>query len=311
LKSFISPKIIFIVGATAVGKTDVALEIAKHLPCEIVSCDAMQVYQDVSIASSKPTLDERKAVVHHVLDMVSVEKKFDVSLFNQAARSAIDKILKSQKYPLVVGGSGMYMQVLLDGIFEVGGQDVSVRKKLEDRLMQEGAETLYAELQSVDPQAAAKIHVQDTRRIVRALEVFQITQVPISQLQKKRSGLWQHYPVVVFGLNRLRTELYQRINARVERMWEEGLLEEVRAIKDRSLSLTAQRIIGVREVLDYLQGRCDLQKAKELMKMNTRRLAKRQLTWFRKDQRIHWLAIDQKDDAAVVAQKILKEMNSI
>jgi tRNA dimethylallyltransferase len=185
LKSFISPKIIFIVGATAVGKTDVALEIAKHLPCEIVSCDAMQVYQDVSIASSKPTLDERKAVVHHVLDMVSVEKKFDVSLFNQAARSAIDKILKSQKYPLVVGGSGMYMQVLLDGIFEVGGQDVSVRKKLEDRLMQEGAETLYAELQSVDPQAAAKIHVQDTRRIVRALEVFQITQVPISQLQKK------------------------------------------------------------------------------------------------------------------------------
>jgi tRNA dimethylallyltransferase len=116
---------------------------------------------------------------------------------------------------------------------------------------------------------------------------------------------------VVFGLNRLRTELYQRINARVERMWEEGLLEEVRAIKDRSLSLTAQRIIGVREVLDYLQGRCDLQKAKELMKMNTRRLAKRQLTWFRKDQRIHWLAIDQKDDAAVVAQKILKEMNSI
>lgn len=311
MKSFISPKIIFIVGATAVGKTDVALEIAKHLPCEIVSCDAMQVYQDVSIASSKPTLDERKAVVHHVLDMVSVEKKFDVSLFNQAARSAIDKILKSQKYPLVVGGSGMYMQVLLDGIFEVGGQDVSVRKKLEDRLMQEGAETLYAELQSVDPQAAAKIHVQDTRRIVRALEVFQITQVPISQLQKKRSGLWQHYPVVVFGLNRLRTELYQRINARVERMWEEGLLEEVRAIKDRSLSLTAQRIIGVREVLDYLQGRCDLQKAKELMKMNTRRLAKRQLTWFRKDQRIHWLAIDQKDDAAVVAQKILKEMNSI
>lgn len=311
MKSFISPKIIFIVGATAVGKTDVALEIAKHLPCEIVSCDAMQVYQDVSIASSKPTLDERKAVVHHVLDMVSVEKKFDVSLFNQAARSAIDKILKSQKYPLVVGGSGMYMQVLLDGIFEVGGQDVSVRKKLEDRLMQEGAETLYAELQSVDPQAAAKIHVQDTRRIVRALEVFQITQVPISQLQKKRSGLWQHYPVVVFGLNRLRTELYQRINARVERMWEEGLLEEVRAIKDRSLSLTAQRIIGVREVLDYLQGRCDLQKAKELMKMNTRRLAKRQLTWFRKDQRIHWLEIDQKDDAAVVAQKILKEMNSI
>lgn len=311
MKSIISPKIIFIVGATAVGKTDVALEIAKHLPCEIVSCDAMQVYQEIAIASSKPTLSERKAVVHHMLDMVSVEEKFDVALFNYGARAAIDKILKSQKYSLIVGGSGMYMQVLLDGIFEAGDQNVVVRQQLEHRLLREGVETLYAELQTVDPQAAAKIHVQDARRIVRALEVFQITQVPISQLQKNRSGLWDHYPVAVFGLERPRAELYQRINARVERMWADGLLEEVRAIQDRNLSLTARRMIGVKEALDYLQGTYDFEKTKELIKMNTRRLAKRQLTWFRKDQRIHWLMIDQKDNAVVVAQKILKEIKII
>ncbi len=301
-----SKNIIFLVGATAVGKTDVALALSRHLPCEIVSCDSMQVYREISIATSKPSFVERKEVEHHLLDLVSVEEKFDVAMFNKAARSAVDAIAGKQKYSLVVGGSGMYMQVLLDGIFESQGQDIKLREKLEDLAEKQGVAALYQQLKDVDPQAASRIHVNDSRRIVRALEVFQMTKTPISQLQKKRSGFWGNFPVLVFGLERARSQLYQRINDRVEKMFSDGLLDEVKAIAARKLSLTACRIIGVSEVLEYLNGQRDLQQTKELIKQNTRRLAKRQLTWFRKDKRINWLAVDGKDSAEDVASRILK-----
>ncbi len=287
------------------GKTGAALQAASQVPCEIVSCDSMQVYREISIASSKPSAAERKRVPHHLLDVVSVEEKFDVAAFNKLATEAIEKVLGQKKYPLVVGGSGMYMQVLLDGIFEAGGQDPSLRKKLESL----GAEKLYSKLKKVDPEAAAKIHANDLRRIVRALEVYETTKTPISQLQKQRSGLLKKYPAVIVGLNREREELYQRINERVEEMFTDGLVNEVKAIAGSKMSLTAQRIIGVSEVMAYLRGEKSLEEAKELMKMNTRRLAKRQLTWFRKDQRIKWLMLKADDTAKKIGQDILKEIN--
>ncbi|MCC6758486.1 MAG: tRNA (adenosine(37)-N6)-dimethylallyltransferase MiaA [Candidatus Omnitrophica bacterium] len=305
MKSVFSPKIIFIVGPTAVGKTGAALQVANQIPCEVVSCDSMQVYRKISIASSKPSAVEQKRVPHHLLDVVSVEEKFDVAAFNKLAAEAIEKILGQKKYPLVVGGSGMYMQVLLDGIFEAGGQDPSLRKKLESL----GAEKLYGKLKQVDPDAASKIHANDLRRIVRALEVYETTKTPISTLQKQRSGLLKKYPAVIVGLNRERDELYQRINERVEEMFTEGLVNEVKAIAGSQMSLTAQRIIGVSEVMAYLRGEKSLEEAKELMKMNTRRLAKRQLTWFRKDQRIKWLMLKADDTAKKISQDILKEIN--
>ena len=302
------PQIIFIVGPTAVGKTDVAFEFAGRARSEIVSCDSMQVYREVSIASSKPSLAQRKKVPHHLVDVVSVEDGFDVAAFNTMAREAIDMIFKKGKCPLVVGGSGMYMQVLLDGIFEKGGPNAVVRRGLEEREKHEGLAVLYKELAAVDPKAAVKIHSNDARRIIRALEVYQTTQTPISELQKDRSGLWGHFPVALFVLDRPREELYERINQRVEKMFTDGLVEEIKALSSRNLSLTAQRIIGVREVQAYLRGECDLEQAKELMKMNTRRFAKRQMTWFRKDQRLRWLMMDQDDSAPDIVEKILKEM---
>jgi len=300
-----SPKIIFIIGPTAVGKTDIALNIASQIPSEIVSCDSMQVYREISIASSKPSLAQRNKVPHHVLDVISIAEKFDVAAFNIMATSAIESILAKKKYPLVVGGSGMYVQILLDGIFEGGEQDPVLRKKLESM----GAEALYKKLKKVDPDAAEKIHSNDVRRLVRALEVYETTNEPISQLQKQRSGLWGKYEIIIIGLNREREELYEMINQRAEGMFGEGLIKEVKAISDSKMSLTAQRIIGVGEVLAYLRGESTLEEAKELMKMNTRRLAKRQLTWFRKDKRITWLMLKAGDSAQEVSKKILKEIN--
>jgi len=300
-----SPKIIFIIGPTAVGKTDIALNIASQIPSEIVSCDSMQVYREISIASSKPSLAQRNKVPHHVLDVISIAEKFDVAAFNIMATSAIESILAKKKYPLVVGGSGMYVQILLDGIFEGGEQDPVLRKKLESM----GAEALYKKLKKVDPDAAEKIHSNDVRRLVRALEVYETTNEPISQLQKQRSGLWGKYEIIIIGLNREREELYEMINQRAEGMFGEGLIKEVKAISDSKMSLTAQRIIGVGEVLAYLRGESTLEEAKELMKMNTRRLAKRQLTWFRKDKRITWLMSRAGDSAQEVSKKILKEIN--
>ena len=305
MKSVFSPKIIFIIGPTAVGKTDIALNIASQIPSEIVSCDSMQVYREISIASSKPSLAQRNKVPHHVLDVISIAEKFDVAAFNIMATSAIESILAKKKYPLVVGGSGMYVQILLDGIFEGGEQDPVLRKKLESM----GAEALYKKLKKVDPDAAEKIHSNDVRRLVRALEVYETTNEPISQLQKQRSGLWGKYEIIIIGLNREREELYKMINQRAEGMFGKGLIKEVKAISDSKMSLTAQRIIGVGEVLAYLRGESTLEEAKELMKMNTRRLAKRQLTWFRKDKRITWLMLKAGDSAQEVSKKILKEIN--
>ncbi len=308
MKPRVLEKIIFIVGPTAVGKTQVALELASHLPCEIVSCDAMQVYREISIATSKPTLSDRKQVAHHLFDIVCVSEKFDVVMFNKAARAAVDRIKSQNKCPLIVGGSGMYMQVLLDGIFETEKTDPALRQKLEVRAQKEGLGVLYEQLQKVDSQAASKIHPHDRRRIVRALEVFETTQTPISQLQKKRCGFWKTESVVVFGLDRPRDELYERINARVEQMFEEGLVDEVKALLGRDLGLTARRIIGVKEILAHLNGEYDIKFAKELIKKNTRNFAKRQLTWFRKDQRIEWISVSRGQNARMIAEEILKRV---
>ena len=285
-------KIIFIVGPTAIGKSEVATLIAKKIPSEIISCDSMQIYKEIQIASNKPSLKIREDIVHHLLDIVSVTQKFDVASFNQLARQVIETIHSRNRLPLVVGGSGLYMQILLDGIFEERMENLSLREELLERAQDQGPEKLYHELKLKDPAAAAKLHPNDLKRVVRALEVCLSQQGPISQLQKKRQGLWGHCDIKIFGLNCERKSLYQIINQRVDRMFEQGLIDEIQAIEDLPLSQTAQGIIGIKEVRGFLDGDYSLEEAKELMKRNTRRLAKRQLTWFRKEKRIQWFETD-------------------
>ncbi|HAH19948.1 MAG: tRNA (adenosine(37)-N6)-dimethylallyltransferase MiaA [Omnitrophica WOR_2 bacterium GWF2_43_52] len=285
------PQIIFLVGPTAIGKSALAISLAKKISAEIISLDSMQIYKGLRIVSSQPDMAMQKSIPHHLLGFVSPGDKFDVATYRKLALQKIRQVHKRKKIPLFVGGTGLYMSVLIDGIFEEVKKDEALRKKLYQQEKKRGSGFLYNKLLAVDREAAAKIHPHDTRRIVRALEVYTLTGKPISELWRKRKGLSEKYEVRIFGLNKDRQELYNDINARVETMFKEGLVAEVRKAGKKKISLTCSQAIGLKEVRGYLEGGYDLAFAKELMKKNTRNYAKRQLTWFRKDTRILWLDV--------------------
>ncbi len=303
-------KIIFIVGPTAIGKTQVAFVLAQKVAGEIVSCDSMQIYKEITITSNKPSSQVLKKIPHHLIDIVSVEEEFDVAAYYRLAVRAVNAIHKKNKIPIVAGGSGMYMQVLLDGIFESGPKNLKLRQELEQKAVEKGNDYLYEELKMVDPQAAAKIHPHDTRRIIRALEVFLSDKKPISELQKEREGLWGKFDIAVFALNCPRENLYARINERVDKMFTKGLVKEVQRLSHLPLSQTARNLIGVKEVLGFLNAEYGLERAQYLMKLNTRHFAKRQLTWFRKDKRLKWIMLVKDDTPATVTNKILEEIKT-
>jgi tRNA dimethylallyltransferase len=282
------PKVIFLVGPTAIGKTDISLVLAEKLKAEIISCDSMQVYKGMDILTSKPGLKMRKKIPHHLIDAVSVDKEYNVSQYRTQALKKISQIHRKGKTPLFVGGSGLYMSVVIDGIFKAKAESPQVRQRLYRQAEKFGSAKLYAKLLDVDPQAAAKIHPNDTRRIIRALEVFMVTGKPISRLQTTRKGLSDKYDIEIFALDMPREELYRRIDARVDKMFELGLEEEVKKLLRQNLSRTARSAIGINEIKGYLDGRYGLEEARRLIKINSRHYAKRQLTWFRKDKRIVW-----------------------
>jgi len=301
-------RIIFIGGPTASGKTAVGVQVAQRLGAEIVSCDSMQVYQDVRIASNKPSRQELEAVAHHMIDMVPLTEGFDAAQFERGARQAIDDIQQRGQPVVVVGGTGMYMKVLLDGIFADHSGDPLIVGQLQADLERHGSAVLHEQLTAVDPEAARKIHVNDARRIMRALEVYHATGMPISRLQQQTQGLWGRKGVFVFGLDMNREDLYHRIEDRVEMMFREGLVQEIQSLSEISLSRTAQAIIGIKEVRRYLLGEWTLDQAKEEMKKNTRRLAKRQMTWFRAERRLQWIPISRGQGAGSAAQRIMEEV---
>jgi len=301
------PFIIFIVGPTAVGKSEISLSLCDLLSrgvVEIVCCDAMQVYQEISIASDKPSLDARQRIPHHLVDILSVAEDFNVARYRALALEAIDDIQARGKIPLFVGGSGMYMSVLLDGIFEGAEIPEELREALTQELAAKGSLVLHERLKSLDPDAALKIHPNDPQRIIRALGVFISTGQPLSQLQQKRDGLWGKRPIRIFALNRPREELYLRAEARIDEMFTKGLIDEIKQIVSLALSVTARKIIGIPEVMGYLNNEYDLERAKYLMKLNTRHYIKRQLTWFRRDKRLMWVDIEKHQSAEEIASVI-------
>jgi tRNA dimethylallyltransferase len=301
-------RVVFLVGPTATGKTRVAAILAKKINAEIISCDSMQVYKNMDILTSKPSPALRKKVAHHLINIIPLEKEYDVSQYRKEACKKIKEVLAQGMLPLVVGGTGLYISILLDGIFQVKSEDKNLRLKLFREAGQKGSAHLHQRLARVDPQAALKIHPNDTKRIIRALEVFLTTGKPISQLQKQRSGLIQEYEVKIFGLNIKRQELYRRIGGRVDKMFKAGLAAEVKSLLKKKLSRTACRAIGIREIRLFLDGGYSLKEAKDLIKRNTCLYAKRQLTWFRKDKRVKWIEIRDKETAASIANRILKKL---
>lgn len=296
-------EIIFIVGPTATGKTEVAYQLARRLKAEIISCDSMVVYKEPRIITSKPAEYMLKEILHHFVSIVSAEESYSVYGYFASATKAIQDIFARICPVIVCGGSGLYVKALLDGIFEGVGKDEGLRKQLEEKAQKQGKEYLHEELKRVDPETAAK--VSDARRIIRALEVYHLTGLPLSKKKQEAKGLWGELPIKIFGLNLKRETLYDRINKRVDEMFEKGAVKEVEDLLKLNLSLTAQKIIGIKEISGYLKGEYNIEKAKELMKKNTRNFAKRQLTWFRADKRIDWLDRDSLGVEQVVSE-ILK-----
>lgn len=303
------PKILFLIGPTAVGKTETAVLFAKKINAEIISCDSMQIYKGMDIITSKPSRSLRRKARHHLIDALSLKEEYNVSNYRKDAIKIIRDIYSRGKVPLFVGGTGLYMAVLIDGIFEVKAQDNALRNKLFKQAQSKAKDYLYNRLSRVDPQAAAKIHPNDIKRIIRAIEVFKITGKPISALQKQRTGLSKEYDVVIFGLNMDRDKLYQRIDGRVDKMFKQGLVSEAKKLFRQHLSKTASSAIGIRELKGYFNGEYDLKEAKRLIQKNTRNYAKRQLTWFRKDKRIKWIEVKTNDKPESIARRIAREFN--
>ncbi len=287
------PRIIFLVGPTAAGKSGLAINISRKLNAEIVSCDSMQVYKGMEILSCQPSKADLKKAAHHLVAVVSPEKEFNVSQYRGLALKKIKEIIKKNKLPLFVGGSGLYMSVVIDGIFKVKAENKKIRRELYLQAVRQGSVKLHEELRRVDPIAAAKIHPNDTKRIVRALEVFKVTAKPISELQATRVGLQDKYDISILGLALEREELDRKINKRVDKMFRLGLVKEVKKLLRLKLSKTSQYAIGIKEIKGYLDKVYSLSQAKELVKKNTRDYARRQLTWFRKDKRIIWAEPDE------------------
>jgi tRNA dimethylallyltransferase len=284
-------RIPIIVGPTAVGKSDVALELALKINGEVISADSRQIYKYLDIATSKPTKEMRNKIPHHIIDIIEPDKDYNAGRFSKDAEKAIKDIFERNKQPIIVGGTGLYIRALVDGLSEELGCDEEIRDNLKKEMEKNGREALYNRLKKIDPEAAGKISVNDTQRIIRYLEIYEITGMPVSRLWKEQKLKKSDYEYKFIGLNRDRDILYDRINKRVDRFFEDGLLDEVQGLlkKGYDLNSPGMNTLGYKEVIQYLQGDFDLEEAKRLIKRNTRHYAKRQMTWFKKDTRVCWI----------------------
>lgn len=283
-----------------------SLRIAGHMPCEIISADSRQLYKFMDIGTAKPDKHEQLLAPHHCLDLCPPDHYFSAGEYAKIARECIRKIIKKKHMPIVVGGSGLYIQALADGIFQGNYRDPEIRKEISERASHVGWPALYQELLQIDPDAAGQIHENDHRRIVRSLEVYRLTGKPISQIQKEKTVAADFFPVFL-GIRWPRAILYQRIEQRVDQMIHRGLIAEVQRLLDMGYSKTLNSLdsVGYKEIISYLEGEYSLEEAIALIKQNTRRFAKRQMTWFRRDQRIQWFSVDCDSKLSAVAEQIM------
>ena len=284
------PRVIAVMGATAVGKTGLVMQLAKDLGGEIVNADSMQVYRFMDIGTAKPTAADRAQVIHHLLDIVDPDQDFDASLYSQLAREAIHNLVDQGRVAIVVGGTGLYFKALFHGLFFNGHSNHSIRKRLRQEGEKDGGVELYNRLKKIDPRTAERLHPNDLMRIVRALEVWECTGKPMSVLQKEHAFKEEPFVTLKVGLKRPRSELYKRINKRVQEMMELGLLTEVRELLERGYGphLKSMQALGYRHMAQHLINGMKLAEAVRTMKRDTRHYAKRQTTWFGGDQEIRW-----------------------
>ena len=287
--------LIFIVGPTAVGKTDISIRLAQRMDAEIVSLDSRQIYRQMDIGTAKPNAEQQRAVPHHLIDCVEVDQPFSAADYQRFADAAIADICNREKQPMIVGGAGLYFRTLVDGLFEGPAADAEFRSRLQREAEERGSAALHERLRRCDPESANRIHPNNVVKVIRALEIFELTGKPISSFQQQ----WQHaaprYPFRAFGLYVPRECICRRVEARVDQMIDRGLIEEVKGLLAGGCprNSVAMQGIGYKEIIRYLDGMQSLDEAIALLKTNTRRYAKRQLTWFRKDARIQWIDLSE------------------
>ncbi|MFK0179525.1 tRNA (adenosine(37)-N6)-dimethylallyltransferase MiaA [Streptomyces xanthochromogenes] len=297
-----APRVIAVVGPTAAGKSDLGVFLAQQLGGEVVNADSMQLYRGMDIGTAKLTLDERGGIPHHLLDIWDVTEPANVATYQQLARAEIDRLLAAGRTPVLVGGSGLYVRGAID-VLEFPGTDPDVRARLEGELEERGPGALHARLAAADPEAARAILPSNGRRIVRALEVIEITGRPFTANLPTHESV---YDTVQIGVDVGRPELDERITVRVDRMWEAGLVGEVRALEERGLreGRTASRALGYQQVLDAFAGECTEEAARAETVRATKRFARRQDSWFRRDPRVHWLSGAMADRAELPRQAL-------
>ena len=304
--------IICIAGPTASGKTALAVELAKELNGEVVSCDSMQVYKRMDIGTAKPTMEERQGIVHHMLDVAEPDEDFSVSRYCGLASPIVDDIVARGKTAIIAGGTGLYMDSLIRGNDFAPCPATGRREELEEKADREGMEALMDWLRDIDPEAAARLHLSDRKRIIRALEVYLETGETITAHNLKTQAIPPRYTPLWLGIDFAdRAELYRRIDLRVDVMLRMGLLKEIISLLEEGIpaDCTAMQAIGYKEFVAALQGECTFEEAAAQVQQSSRRYAKRQLTWFRRNKNMHWLIRDQEEILSAARRYVLENDN--
>jgi tRNA dimethylallyltransferase len=304
---------ILILGVTASGKGRLAFDLAEHLGAEIISIDSMKVYRRMDIGTAKPPKEARQHIKYHLIDIVEPSDSFSVGAFINAASDVIEQINNRNGKIVAVGGTALYIKSLLYGLFDGAGTDEQIRSELQARAKTEGLTELHNELTKIDPAAAERINPNDAKRIIRALEVYQLTGKPISSFQKQWEQRQTKQDWTIIGLRREKADANSRINQRVKKMISTGLVDEVKSLLDeeKPMSKQARCAIGYAEIIEHLNGQTSLEDAIESIKINTRRLAKGQRTWFKTFQNVHWLDITEDESPEQILNRTKKFLNNI
>ena len=303
---------IILTGPTAVGKTDLSIQLAKAMNGEIISADSMQVYRHMDIGSAKVTPEEMDGVPHHLIDVLEPEEEFNVVVFQKLAKEALTGIYERGHIPIIVGGTGFYIQALLYDIdFTENGGDTAIRRELEKLAQTQGAGCLHQMLQEIDPESAAAIHQNNVKRVIRAIEFYRQTGKKISLHNEQEREKQSPYQFLYYVLDTDRKTLYERIDRRVDLMMEHGLVDEVKHLADMGCTrdMVSMQGLGYKEILDYLSGEIPLEEAVYILKRDTRHFAKRQITWFKRERDVRWLELEQfQNDRKKVLEHILDEI---
>ena len=303
---------IILTGPTAVGKTDLSIQLAKAINGEIISADSMQVYRHMDIGSAKVTPEEMDGVPHHLIDVLEPEEEFNVVVFQKLAKEALTGIYERGHIPIIVGGTGFYIQALLYDIdFAENDGDTAIRRELEKLAQTQGAGCLHQMLQEIDPESAAAIHQNNVKRVIRAIEFYRQTGKKISLHNEQEREKQSPYQFLYYVLDTDRKTLYERIDRRVDLMMEHGLVDEVKHLADMGCTrdMVSMQGLGYKEILDYLSGEITLEEAVYILKRDTRHFAKRQLTWFKRERDVRWLELEQfQNDRKKVLEHILDEI---